>query len=235
MFGSNAFGWAYPAQGYGGAAQAVAEAAQPSAWRRQQITALGALVAPAAVLAGTGRVQQRVAGRGHTIPAAARFEARGAQSFERLDEEELLAMMEVFDGGTTRKPGDPGAGPLAPNAGGGAPAGAQAVGVRGAARAEGEDRGASAGAAAGREAALPGLLSPGGPGHARRDRGLTERQAQVLTLIEEATRVLGEAPSARAIARRLGVHHSRVQQILEVLYRKGRLATPSPAGLRRTA
>lgn len=63
---------------------------------------------------------------------------------------------------------------------------------------------------------------------------LTERQREVLRVIAQVYAAIGEPPSVRYLARRLGVHHSVVEDHLAVLCRKGWLATPTPAGLRCT-
>lgn len=69
------------------------------------------------------------------------------------------------------------------------------------------------------------------------DRGhvcakLSTQERDALRIIARVYDVLGEPPSQRAVARRLGVSLSRVQQILVDLYRKGWLLTPDPGGLR---
>lgn len=63
---------------------------------------------------------------------------------------------------------------------------------------------------------------------------LTPRQHQVLYLIAQYWATCGEAPAQRWIARRLGLHHSRVQQILAALAGKGWLKDPTPGGLHCT-
>lgn len=63
---------------------------------------------------------------------------------------------------------------------------------------------------------------------------LSPRQAEVLRVICRFYEATGEPPSERYLSRRLGVHLTVVQGHLAVLYRKGWLATPTPAGLRCT-
>ncbi len=63
---------------------------------------------------------------------------------------------------------------------------------------------------------------------------LSPRQAEVLRFIAHCYRETRFFPSEREIARRLGLHHSVVQEHIAMLYRKGWLATPTPAGLRCT-
>ncbi len=61
---------------------------------------------------------------------------------------------------------------------------------------------------------------------------LSPRQRDVLWLIVRIFEVAGEAPSERCIARKLGMTHRAVQDHLAMLYRKGWLHSPSPAGIR---
>lgn len=61
---------------------------------------------------------------------------------------------------------------------------------------------------------------------------LSRRQWEVLRVILGVTNATGEAPTIRAIARSLEMHHSTVQAHLDALHRKGWLATPSPDGMR---
>lgn len=63
-------------------------------------------------------------------------------------------------------------------------------------------------------------------------RPLTARQREVLRVIVQFYRREGEAPSVCFIARRLGLHHSAVQDHIARLYSKGWLGSPTPAGLR---
>lgn len=60
---------------------------------------------------------------------------------------------------------------------------------------------------------------------------LADRQRVVLRLIERYLDATGEYPSVSHIARRLGIHHSTVQQHLGAIYRKGWLRSASPSGL----
>jgi DNA-binding NarL/FixJ family response regulator len=61
---------------------------------------------------------------------------------------------------------------------------------------------------------------------------LTARQREVLRVIARYWSSYGEAPAALFIARRLGLHHSTVQEHLRVLHEKGWLTSPVPSGLR---
>lgn len=61
-------------------------------------------------------------------------------------------------------------------------------------------------------------------------RPLTPRQRDVLRAIIQYSRTVGEAPSQRFIARRLGMDHARVQQHLQALHEKGWLRTPTTSG-----
>ena len=63
---------------------------------------------------------------------------------------------------------------------------------------------------------------------------LSPRQAEVLRVIARFYEATGEHPSERYLARRLGLHLTVIQGHLAVLYRKGWLETPTPAGLRCT-
>ena len=63
---------------------------------------------------------------------------------------------------------------------------------------------------------------------------LSPRQAEVLRVIARFYEATGEHPSERYLSRRLGLHLTVIQGHLAVLYRKGWLATPTPAGLRCT-
>jgi Mn-dependent DtxR family transcriptional regulator len=61
---------------------------------------------------------------------------------------------------------------------------------------------------------------------------LTSRQRDVLRVIVRFTESTGEAPSARYVARRLGLHLTTVQEHLQAMHEKGWLSSPSPAGIR---
>lgn len=61
---------------------------------------------------------------------------------------------------------------------------------------------------------------------------LSPRQLQVLRFIAHCYEETGLFPSERQIAFILGLHHSVVQEHIAVLYRRGYLRTPTPAGLR---
>jgi SOS-response transcriptional repressor LexA len=63
-------------------------------------------------------------------------------------------------------------------------------------------------------------------------RPMTARQRDVLREIVRYVRAIGEAPSQHFVARRLGLHHSRIQQHLQALYEKGWLRSPTTGGLR---
>jgi SOS-response transcriptional repressor LexA len=60
------------------------------------------------------------------------------------------------------------------------------------------------------------------------------KQREVLRLIVRVTVALGEPPSQRSIARRLGINLFALQHHLEALYQKGWLKNPTPGGLRCT-
>jgi len=60
---------------------------------------------------------------------------------------------------------------------------------------------------------------------------LTERQAEILRLIESVYEAMGEAPSVLYLARRLHLHHSTVQDHLRVMCDRGWLRVPRPEGL----
>lgn len=64
-------------------------------------------------------------------------------------------------------------------------------------------------------------------------RALSDRQRDVLSVIEEYTSHFHEPPSVSFIARRLGLHHSTIQMHLESLQHKGWLAAPRPESFRR--
>jgi len=63
-------------------------------------------------------------------------------------------------------------------------------------------------------------------------RPLTERQRQVLSVIQQVYDALGEPPSVRYLGRRFGMDHQAVQRHLDALFRKGWLRAPSPGGIR---
>lgn len=56
---------------------------------------------------------------------------------------------------------------------------------------------------------------------------LPERQRAVLNLVRRYFLATGEACPASYIARKLDLHHSTVQEHLNVLYHKGLLLTPN--------
>lgn len=60
---------------------------------------------------------------------------------------------------------------------------------------------------------------------------LSPRQREVLDLIRAHVELVGEAPPATLIARRLNLHHSTVQAHLRALADRGLLRSASPAGL----
>jgi SOS-response transcriptional repressor LexA len=63
---------------------------------------------------------------------------------------------------------------------------------------------------------------------------LTSRQQDVYDVIARYNRVTGEPCSASYLGRRFEIHHSRAQELLEILFRKGWLHGPnSPAKARR--
>jgi DNA-binding IclR family transcriptional regulator len=63
---------------------------------------------------------------------------------------------------------------------------------------------------------------------------LTTKQRALVEAVDAFERVTGEPCSASALARRLRLHHSTVQEHLSALHRKGWLQTPnSPVSLRR--
>jgi len=63
---------------------------------------------------------------------------------------------------------------------------------------------------------------------------LTSRQQDVYDVIARYNRVTGEPCSASYIGRRFDIHHSRAQEFIEILFRKGSLHGPnSPAKARR--
>jgi len=61
---------------------------------------------------------------------------------------------------------------------------------------------------------------------------LADRQRAVLRVIARHFDATDEYPSVPYIARRLGLHHSTVQQHLNALYRKGWLRAPMPSAIR---
>jgi SOS-response transcriptional repressor LexA len=61
---------------------------------------------------------------------------------------------------------------------------------------------------------------------------LTVRQREILRVIVRYREVVGEPPSERYLARRLGLHLTTIQGHLAALYRRGWLASPSPGGVR---
>ncbi len=63
-------------------------------------------------------------------------------------------------------------------------------------------------------------------------RPLTARQRDVLREIVRYFRAIGEAPSQRFVARRLGISQQRVLEHLNALHDKGWLTSPSTSGLR---
>ena len=63
---------------------------------------------------------------------------------------------------------------------------------------------------------------------------LTEKQGRILRYIQAVTEKQGEPPSARCISRHFDVGLETIRDHLTALYRKGWLATPSPAGVRCT-
>lgn len=63
---------------------------------------------------------------------------------------------------------------------------------------------------------------------------LTPRQRDVLRVLTQYTAAVGEAPPLRYVARRLGLHHSRVAEHLRELHRKGWLRSPTTDGLHCT-
>ncbi len=60
---------------------------------------------------------------------------------------------------------------------------------------------------------------------------LSPRQRDVIRIIIRFREATGETPSERYLARRLGIRLSVVQGHLAMLYRKGWLVSPTPAGL----
>jgi len=60
---------------------------------------------------------------------------------------------------------------------------------------------------------------------------LTQRQREVLHEIVKHVRAVGYPPSLRALGRRLGMNHSRVQQHLNALCKKGWLRSPTADGI----
>ena len=60
---------------------------------------------------------------------------------------------------------------------------------------------------------------------------LTDRQRAIVVMIRRYFRATGEACPASFIARRLGLHHSTVQEHLSALHRKGILRGPNPPAM----
>lgn len=60
---------------------------------------------------------------------------------------------------------------------------------------------------------------------------LSARQREVLRELLRFYAANGEPPSLRFVARRLGIHHSVVQEHLEALHRKGWLRAPTTDGV----
>lgn len=56
---------------------------------------------------------------------------------------------------------------------------------------------------------------------------LTGRERMILDIVVQYVRVTGEPCPGRFIARRIGAHHSTIQQRLQQLHRKGWLRGPS--------
>lgn len=63
---------------------------------------------------------------------------------------------------------------------------------------------------------------------------LTDRQREVLLLIQRVLEHDDRPPSVPYLAAKLRVHHSVVQDHLYALWRKGWLCSPTPAGVRCT-
>lgn len=70
------------------------------------------------------------------------------------------------------------------------------------------------------------------PGAVHAVAPLSPRQLETLRLIARFLEATGETPSERYLARRMNVHLTVVQGHLAMLFRKGWLSSPTPAGIR---